>query len=132
MVGGMPGTLQRRRTLLDHADPLLAVEREVAVGDHGAGRPSEHPAKVRSNRADTSADRPRRCLVGATLLVIGVFGFVAAAVVSKRAYAPAQPGGAGSSDVPKDVPKWIPGVYIGSLVIAIIGLLVIIFDIIFG
>jgi hypothetical protein len=71
--------------------------------------------------------------VGAALLVIGVFGFVAAAVVSKRAYAPAQPGGAGTSDVPKDdVPKWIPGVYIGSLVIAIIGLLVIIFGLIFG
>jgi hypothetical protein len=61
--------------------------------------------------------------VGAVLLVIGVFGFVAAAVVSKRAYAPAQAGGAGSGDVP----KWIPGVYIGSLVIALIGLLVIIF-----
>jgi hypothetical protein len=61
--------------------------------------------------------------VGAVLLVIGVFGFVAAAVVSKRAYAPAQPGGAGGGEAP----KWIPGVYIGSLVVALIGLLVIIF-----
>ena len=60
--------------------------------------------------------------MGAALLVIGVFGFVAAAVVSKRAYAPAQPGGDGGGDAP----KWVSGVYIGSLVIAIIGLLVII------
>src|SRR5262245_45359120 len=69
--------------------------------------------RVCSDRADRTADRGGG-LVGAVLLVIGVFGFVAAAVVSKRAFAPAQPGGAGSSDVP----KWIPGVYIGSLVIA--------------
>lgn len=61
--------------------------------------------------------------MGPALLVIGVFGFVAAAVVSKRAYAPAQPGGDGSGDAP----KWIPGVYIASLLIAIAGLLVIIF-----
>ena len=61
--------------------------------------------------------------MGAVLLAIGVFGFVAAAVASRRAYAPAQASGAGSGDAP----KWIFGVYIGSLVIAIVGLLVIIF-----
>jgi hypothetical protein len=29
--------LERRPALLHHADPLLAVEPKVAVGDHGAG-----------------------------------------------------------------------------------------------
>ena len=62
--------------------------------------------------------------MGAALLVIGVFGFVAAAVVSKRAYAPAS--GLPPRPGTGDVPAWISGVYIASLLIAIAGLLVII------
>src|SRR5262245_6704897 len=78
--------------------------------------------KVCSDRADMASDQGGG-LVGPVLLVIGVFGFVAAAVVSRRAFAPAQPGGAETGDAPKG----IPGAYIASLVIAIIGLLLIIF-----
>jgi hypothetical protein len=67
--------------------------------------------------------------MGVALLVVGVFGFVAAAVVSKRAYAPAQHAASGAPPEPGtgDAPGWMPAVYIGFLVIAIIGLLVIIF-----
>jgi hypothetical protein len=67
--------------------------------------------------------------MGVALFVVGVFGFVAAAVVSKRAYAPAQRTASGTSPEPGtgDAPGWMPAVYIGFLVLAIIGLLLIIF-----
>ena len=65
--------------------------------------------------------------MGVALLVLGVFAFVAAAVVSRRTPAPAQ---AASGEPPQpgdgEVP-WLPAVKIGSLVLAIIGLLMIIF-----
>jgi hypothetical protein len=64
-------------------------------------------------------------LVGVALLVLGVFAFVAAVVVSRRTPVPAQTGEPpqpGDGDVP-----WLPAVKIGSLVLAIIGLLMIIF-----
>ena len=67
--------------------------------------------------------------MGVALLAIGVLGFGAAFLVSKRAYAPAQ---RASSDAPPQpetggVPRWIPAVYIGFLVVAGIGLLVMLF-----
>ena len=64
--------------------------------------------------------------MGFVLLVVGVFGFVAATVVSKRNPAPAEGAVSGESPQPGEVP-WIPAAKIGSLVVAIIGLLVIIF-----
>lgn len=61
------------------------------------------------------------------LLAVGVCGLIAAVAMSKAAYESRQPGRAAADMAPRpgtgDVPAWISGMYLLSILVAVVGLI---------
>ena len=83
------------------------------------------------DREPRSGGDGRICVVwGIALIIIGVFGFVSSSALSARAYRRNDPLGSDLRLSPTpgtgDVPRWISGVYLLSLLVGVAGIVVVV------